>query len=474
MLYQQRGEPMQSAISAQLATPKGIRPPAHRAPRTPRIRLATLAAAVALLGAMSWGGAARAATPEDVKQSFRPYDDWKPEAPGVVPGAVINQGNVESFADVLDPALYDHVAQGWVELRVAETESLLLNTGYIDASLQYLNQPKLGPEKGILENYNAGRPFPEEPDADDPRAGEKMAWNYKYGYNWGDNAAIDPFYWKFRNPATGQIERTIKFNFNFLNFKHRVYQEPIPAFDNNPSDIFRGIYLRVNEPFDVKNTQLLIYRYTDDLQRDDAWLYLGFQRRVRRLATGQVTDSFLGSDLMIEDFEGYNGRISDYTWKYIKTKNVLLPFFNHNDMELAAEPVESDGYRYIDFEGRGGCFPKITWQLRKVYVMEAKPEDSSYPIGKRLFFVDAQTYTLPRQMVYDRNQKLWKSFTICQAHPDHHLPKNKGSGVSIDDCFMMMDVQADHCTTGQFKGQIDSELNPFTLFTVQQLRAAGR
>ncbi|MEW8549000.1 MAG: hypothetical protein AB2533_00970, partial [Candidatus Thiodiazotropha endolucinida] len=29
------------------------------------------------------------------------------------------------------------------------------------------------------------------------------------------------------------------------------------------------------------------------------------------MASGQVTDAFLGSDVMIEDFEGYNGRIND-------------------------------------------------------------------------------------------------------------------------------------------------------------------
>ncbi len=42
---------------------------------------------------------------------------------------------------------------------------------------------------------------------------------------------------------------------------------------------------------------------------------------------------------MIEDFEGYNGRISDMNWTYKGTKNVLLPFYNHNDLELATDLV---------------------------------------------------------------------------------------------------------------------------------------
>ncbi len=96
--------------------------------------------------------------------------------------------------------------------------------------------------------------------------------------------------------------------------------------------------MQVLEPFDVKNTQLLIQRFENDLKRDNAYLYLGFQRRVRRLSSGQVTDAFLGSDVMIEDFEGYNGKVTDYTWEYGGTRNLLLPFYYHNDMELADVP----------------------------------------------------------------------------------------------------------------------------------------
>ena len=39
-----------------------------------------------------------------------------------------------------------------------------------------------------------------------------------------------------------------------------------------------------------------------------------------------------------------------------------------------------------------------------------------------------------------------------------------------DDSFSMVDLQSKHCTTGQFKGQVDSKLNPPSLFQVQNLR----
>ncbi len=427
------------------------------------------------LVAMVSSAAALAASPEDVDNSFYPYRNGVPTYEGMAVGTVISSANVAQFEEVLDPALFEQISNGWLEIKVGETTSFDLHPNYVEATRKSIGQVSLGAELGQINGFVAGRPFPEEPDGDDPRAGEKLAWNYKYGYNWGDNAAIYPFYWKYRDLESAKVERTLKFNFHFLNYKHRVNQDPVPEFANNPGNLFRAIYVQVLQPFDVKNTQLLIHRNADDTVRDNTWLYLGFQRRVRRLASGQITDSFLGADIMIEDFEGYNGRISDMNWSYKGTQNILLPFYNHNEMALATDmPVESDGYQFVDYGGKGACFPKITWQLRKVYVLEADPIDDNHPISKRVHYVDAQTFTLPRTLIYDRKGDLWKSWIIGQAHPDSHHPVNKCTGVSVDDSFSMLDVQAGHCTTGQFKGQVDPSLNPAKLFTVQNMRSTGR
>jgi len=410
-----------------------------------------------------------------ISQSFFPYADSVPKVDNINVGMMIDQNNVDSVKEVLDPAMYRFIKQGDYSITVGETTDFALHQSYIDATRRYAGATALGNNPGEITGSVAGRPFPQEPRLDDPRAGEKLAFNYKYGYNWGDSAAIYPFYWKYRNMVTAKVERTVKMNFHFLNITHRTQQEPFPALTPNPSNLFRGLYVQVLEPFDVKNTQLLIQRFEDDLKRDNAYLYLGFQRRVRRLSSGQTTDAFLGSDIMIEDFEGYNGRISDMTWTYKGTKTLLLPMYNHNDMDLDTKThKDKDGYQVIKFGGKGGCFPEITWQLRKVYVVESKPVDANHPISKREHYIDAQTFTIPRNITYDRKGDMWKSWLIGQTHPDHHLPINKGTGVSVDDSFSMVDIQANHCTTGQFKGIVDPALTPLNKMTVQNLRASGR
>lgn len=417
-------------------------------------------------------GSAFAATEADIENSFNPYKTGMPTFPGLTVGTVINKANADQFKNALGAGVYKLIKDGLFEMKVGATTQFAINKAYVDATKANVNKAKLGANLGELTGYVAGRPFPQEPDAKDPRAGEKLAWNYKYGVNWGDGAIISPFFWTYRNMLSGRVEKIINYDFHFLNFMHRTKDAPIPEITPNPSGIFRAIYVKANDPQDLKNTQLLIQRFEDDNKHDDAYLYLGFQRRVRRLAEGQVTDAFLGSDIMIEDFEGYNGRVSDMKWTYKGTKNVLLPMWNHNELKLASDmPVEADGYKYVDFGGQGKCFLEGTWQLRKAYVLEAAPVNPNHPVSKRVFYMDAQVGNLNgANEIYDRKGELWKVFMVGKSHADFHLPVNKGAGIGIDDAFSMVDLQSKHCTTGQFKGQVDPAKNPPRLFQVQNLR----
>ena len=413
-------------------------------------------------------------TEEDIQNSFYPYKDWTPTAEGYTPGMTIDQSNADQFEAIMDEALFRFVKDGWISIRTDETTDFPLSDDYVDATRQYAGAVTLN-ENGTLNNFVAGRAYPQEPQMDDPQAGQKLVWNYQYGFNSGDSETIYPFWWTFRNVNTGKVERQLKFEWHFLNFKHRVSFEPIPAYEDNPGGIYRGIYGLVKEPFDLANTQILIHRYDDDTKRDDAWLYVGFQRRVRRLATGQITDAFLGSDLMIEDFEGYNGRVIDYSWEYGGTRNLLLPFYYHDEMDLADVPEDDpDGYRFVDVEGQGGCFPKVTYQLRKTHTLIGTPKDPNHPIGRRVINLDSQTMTMASLVTYDRKGDMWKWFPIGKAHSDHHLPVNQGKGVALDDFAVVIDVQANHCTTLQFKSQVTPEENQPRLFTVQNLRKQGQ
>lgn len=389
------------------------------------------------------------------------------------PGTTLNATNIADYAEFIDETLVRLISEGKFLLEVTGSESFAVHPKFAEATEAYREQTSLPSEPGVLLNYIAGRPFPDPPELDDPRAGDKLAWNLRYSYA-GDAGLVKPFYWQYRNMKTAKIERELSFAAMTLRFKHRVVMAPVPDLPNNQSEIFNGLYLRVLNPSDIRNTQVLIHRLEDDTRQEEGWLYLGTQRRVRRLPTGQNTDSFLGSDIMIEDFLGYNGRLMDMQWRYLGTKEVLLPFFRHNDLELSDRTAGVDEFHFVDFFGQGGCFPKIKWQFRKAYLIEAVPNWNQHPLSKRLYYIDAETFAPAYGRLYDNTGKLWKFAVAGYSHPDHHLPVNHGSFVPILDAVTMIDLQAQHCTTLQARTEINPITNKASDFAVQALRTKGR
>ena len=246
-----------------------------------------LAPIAAVLCGLLFNLNAHAAGEQDVQNSFNPYNKGFPQFPGLKPGLVINKANLEQFKAVLDPGLQYVIENEWHQIKVGATTQFLINPQFIEMTQQYLNKTKLGQKTGDIENYISGRPFVEEPDLKDPRAGEKLAWNFRAGAGIGDSGVIYPFYWRYRDLMSGKIEKTVKFSFNILKFKHRI-DEPSPEIKPNPADLTAAIYAKVFEPQDLKNTQLLILHADDDHKPQDAYMYLGFQRRVRQIGRAHV------------------------------------------------------------------------------------------------------------------------------------------------------------------------------------------
>lgn len=390
-----------------------------------------------------------------------------------VPGTLIDQRNVGQFTPYLDKPVIDLITAGSLSVTVGKQFDINPNALFLEQTEINKGAATIDPQTGQIINYQDGLPFPETPSTDDPLAGLKLAWNMRYSYG-GDSSLVDPFIWDYINMKTGKVERTLSFVGKILRYKHRLLMSPIPNLPKNPVGIFNGIYLQAKEPFDLKNTQLLVHRLEDDSARERTWLYLSVQRRVRRLPAGQTTDAFLGSDIMIEDFLGYNGRINDMSWRYLGTKQLLAPVYKHNSTMKNTESENSKGYKFGNFHGQGNCFPNVPWQLRELHILEAKPKSTDHPLAKRIFYLDAQTHIPIAGRHYDRNNKIWRIAISGFSHPDDHLEQNEGTGVAIPSLISMIDVAAKHCTTLKMKTKINDRSVKQKDFTVQSLRTRGR
>jgi hypothetical protein len=135
---------------------------------------------------------------------------------------------------------------------------------------------------------------------------------------------------------------------------------------------------------------------------------------------------------------------------------------------------KDDDLTVIKFEGKGGCFPSVTWQVRTVHILKATPVNPSHPLKERIFSIDAETYVPLLTRIYDRPGNLWKLGMVAASDSSQHEAKNEDWQGLITDGVSMIDLQARHCTTLQFRTHMPAEdLRP-NMFTTQQMRAAGR
>ena len=363
-------------------------------------------------------------------------------------GTVIGSDNIEQSTQLLDPDFAKLISEGWLTVTVGEPLSFDPHPNYVSTTQEHAGQTTLGNEPGVLLGYQGGRPFPGELSVDDPRAGEKLIWNMRYAYA-GDGGVIPEMYWQYRDMRAQSIERELEFEAASMRFMYRHVVEPIPEIDDNTYQVYNAITLTALEPGDVANTKLLIFYNSDDTAEEQGWMYVPLLRRVRRVATTMRTDSFLGSDIMIEDFLGYTGRIMDMDWSYGGERQILLPMYRHDQIPHADRKTRRYNYQFVDFHGHSGCFPNVTWQVRKVHILEGTPKRSDHPLSKRFFYIDAQTMFPVFGKVYDRAGVLWKFLMAGLAHPDYHLEQNAGSGVALLDTSTVVDIQNMHCTTLQ-------------------------
>ena len=66
-------------------------------------------------------------------------------------------------------------------------------------------------------------------------------------------------------------------------------------------------------PADVKDTGFLTYDYDDDEKDDDQWLYLPALKKTKRIASGDKSGSFMGSDFSYADMTNREARRSTTT-----------------------------------------------------------------------------------------------------------------------------------------------------------------
>ncbi len=388
---------------------------------------------------------------EKARAAFYPYLQGPPQVPGISVGMKIDQSNASVAQDLLPPEIFQYLQAGDFTITVQETTNFLHSEAFINASIENHGRVKIG--AGELKNFGAGLPFPLI-DPQTPRAGEEIAWNNRFR-EMGDTGQFWPTIRQLS--SSGTVERSTSFYAAFMYGLHR------PHPDSNHGQwqkegVFMKRYSRFLSPMDQEGTLILAYRMDKDKEPDAQWIFDPRTRRIRRTVYNPYEASG-GMDFLTEDQTGFQGYIHAYEWKSLGGKVMLVP-----GAEKAPEP---------QFGGKGGWYPAHPWELRKVYVVEAIPKESSHPYSRRMLYFDAQSYWVAYGLAYDREGHHFRTTFLVPAHPDFYPYRN---GVEIPLYFgeSWIDYDAQRGATFMSPKSIYNEPLKESMFQTRALMRQGK
>lgn len=380
--------------------------------------------------------------------------------PAYTPGMVIDRGNIEQFKDIVPEAAMTLVKKSGMSISTVAYRPYAPSDGYIAATNAYHRQVRLieigdAAKERELEGYQGGMPFPA------PANGREIAWNYTLAYTGDDSESVFAVFWLSakRGVERSEIWRTLSVH----RAKFRTDIEPLPAI---PSLVKKGVIAATLttalRPLDKKGFSSLYYGYLEP-KEPEGWLYLPTQRRSIRLTFGLRGESWNNTDLLYEDVRGYTGSPEWMNWKLLKKTTQLMP------MHAGVVIGKGNEKAAFDMDTAPHWNPKMKWELRPTYVVEATPKFPEYPYSRMIFTIDAESSYIFTKTAYDRKGLLWK--VLINAANESTDPARLPSSVALS---LVVDIQSEHATAFFWHSQKQNIGLSGNLFSQTSLRKLGR
>jgi hypothetical protein len=373
-------------------------------------------------------------------------------AADVEPGQIVTHEMRERVRDLFPPEVYAAAVEGFegLQLTIVPSEHYAPHPKYVEATVKYACQATVD-EHGQLQGYTAGQPFPYSDWAreathhacdlspDDPQFALKLAWNVNY--RWMGAGTLTYPHWGQSYARSGGEDtwRLAQGSYRRSYFSHRADLLPDATGIEPEPRIEWAEMTEMLDPFDIRGQRVLIYRYDDShRKRDDAWVYVPEDRKVRRLSTGEKSDSVLGSEITYEDFFLFSGYVWDQDWHfggehvYLAALDTQRSCFPKNVPGWQPDRLAALGSREQFDACRFGPFHTLPlvderWQKRTVVQLEQVPHLRGHPYSRKLLWYDKETFAPLLFFAYGRDGKPLKlSWYIQDWSETSDVPGNRG------------------------------------------------
>lgn len=188
------------------------------------------------------------------------------------------------------------------------------------------------------------------------------------------------------------------------------HADVFPMFKNPDELVGDGLYiwLRINYKAPARRAGeiLLVHEPGADFSEGKgrkAWQYLTGQRRVR-LAPAVSFDTpnpGVAGTSTYDDSYIWNGSPERYDWKLVGKKEIIIPYSNY-DFLFKHQVTDTLGEKFLEPD-------YIRWEKHRVWIVEGDlKEGSRHLYGKRVYYIDEDTWTAMAGDVYDGQGNLWR------------------------------------------------------------------
>ena len=346
----------------------------------------------------------------------------------VSPGDVIDKTNWEKAQDLLPEPVLEWVKKGEFILHIRELKYRVRDffpPFQMEAFKTNVGKYELDADGGIVDaktgetpEHVIGIPFPVIAE-DDPRRAEKLMQNNHYlTYTSGDLRF--PFQGIWLNPSGFERETESVMLQMALDGYPGALKTP------NPGNIEKYMILAMKKPYDLSGSSVMTWRYRDPNKQDNSFAYSPMIRRVRRMSAANRSDALMGSDLAVDDANGYDGKVTAFTWKILRKQEALLPALDIEPVRIVQNNLGEwettkgikpiiYGYKKEGWQGAAWAPTNLVWVKRPVLIIEMNAKDRYYNYGTQHIWFDPELYGCAYKVIHDRAGDYWKTLFISAA-----------------------------------------------------------
>jgi len=403
----------------------------------------------------------------------------------VSPGDVIDKTNWEKAQGLLPEPVLAWVKKGDFILNIDEPNFELSDCFppfQIKAFETNVGKYELDADGGIIEaktgkppEHIVGLPFPKIAD-NDPRLAEKLMQNNHYMQYLVGNVRA-PYQGMLLN-RSGHVREG-----GIVGMQMAMDGYPGAVEIPNPRRIEKYAMAVLKTPYDAAGTSLMTWRYRDPNKQDKSFAYAPAIRRVRRMSPGNRSDAVWGSTLAVDDTNGYDGKVTAFSWKFLRRQEAILPILDVDQVRI----VKNDrgewettrgikaviyGYQKEGWQGAAWAPTNLCWVKRPVYVLEMTPKDRYYNYGPQDLWISAETYACSYKLIHDRAGDYWKTLFIagapCESDDKSMRFLARTSQQMVDDRSQRSNVIEDCSPRNRWAFFSEMDVNDFSLAGFQK------